>query len=100
MSISCCCSQVVSPETLLVANGFLSHSDFEASTSLKYSENLFLQDTQVVDEKFVVNFCSVAGMPPFKKSKKHVKNVSFVSLLSEKCLHLPSIQVSCEALRH
>jgi hypothetical protein len=37
MSKSCSCSQVVSPETLSMTNGFLTYSDFKATTPLKQS---------------------------------------------------------------
>jgi len=39
--MSCPYSQVVTSEMLLGANGYLTHSNFETSTSLKYSEIFF-----------------------------------------------------------
>jgi hypothetical protein len=37
MAMSCSCLQVVSPETMLAANWFLTHSYIETSTSLNYN---------------------------------------------------------------
>jgi hypothetical protein len=47
---------------LLVAiNGFLNHSNFEASKSLKYNKS-FLQSTQVIDENFFLVSVSLLGL--------------------------------------
>lgn len=54
------CSQVVSPNVLLAANGFLPHSHFEESTHLNYMKTVKnLKSTQAADEKFTARFHSI-----------------------------------------
>jgi len=43
--VSYSCAQVVSPETLLAADGFTTHSNFEKSTYSKYNTNCFCKET-------------------------------------------------------
>jgi len=69
VSLSCSYSQIVSLETF-VANGFLTHSEFRNIHAFKIQWKLFLQSTQVVDEKRFVSFFFIVGTTYLKTGKK------------------------------
>jgi len=63
-SMSCSCSQVVSHVTLLAANGFLTRSNVEKSTSSKYKGNSLCKAPKWLMKSFLLVSVSLLGHLP------------------------------------
>jgi hypothetical protein len=58
--MNCSCSQIGNPEMMLVANGFLTHYNFETLIHLTCNENSFCKAPNF-NEKFLLASVSLLG---------------------------------------